>query len=335
MKEAMSEEDSDFEIVIRPKDELLAGLFGEAEPVLDFNQKNVEDIIAVVFSQLPNALNYTQAQLLSESYQTVGGIALQVGSDGNYTATLRNKKGEIVEHVPLRKTSSEFATAVKQGFSVNCAIAGQAQMMQVAEQLKEIQSALIETKDRDWREKINAVECAMQGFKEAVAINSDQTARRIMIHISRNQLREALANVYAFMEEQLIRIPTDTSSNGFFDNWSFRKTKSEVAAEYFRYFARLLPVYCRGVTMFTMTDAYVQSDADWTGLAYARRLKELFEKYDVKNRTALVPTILGKDPGKLIIDFLDGVDSAIEKFENFNRKLSVGDLRLAIPINSK
>jgi len=320
------------EVAVRPKGELQAAMFYEANPVLDRNEKNVEKILSAISAQMPAGMNLAQANSLAEAYKTVDNVALQIGSAGNYTAVLRDENGKIVEHVPLQKASSGFATAVKESFAVNCAIAGQAQMMQVSKQLEKIQDALTEAKDRDFDKVINAVVSSMQSFREAVNISSDATARITMIHSSRNALRTALLDVYSFMEEQLKRIPKETSSSGLFDNWGFGKTKSEEAGEYFKYFARLLPVYCRGMAMFAMTDAFVEENVNSSGMLYAKHLQELLEKHEVLKRTALVPTIGGVDPARLIEDFSNGVDVAVSKFEQFGKQMESGQLKLAIPI---
>ena len=319
-----------FEVEARSDHELQTKLFDGVEPVLKRNQENIETILSAISAQLPHGMNLMQAESLAKAYQTVDNVVLQMSEDGTYSAVLRDDNGKILEHVPLKNASSGLATAVKEGFAVNCAIAGQMQMMQVSKQLEQIQGALSEAKDNFRNEKINAIVCSIQSLKEAMCITRSEDARISAISDGRAQLRLALANAYSFMREQAMRIPNEETSNGFFENWGFGKTKSEDAEGYFRYLIDVLPAYCHGVVMLAMTDAYVDVPS-CSGLEFAQKLKELFAKCELQRRTALVPTIGGKDPGRLVSDFSRGID-AVLNFEGFRNPEKV---QLKIPIQKR
>lgn len=325
----------DSEIVVRPKNELKESCFPEAENQLCENERNAKAVLDAVLANVPHALNVQQSSALGTAYKAVGGVALQQNADGTFTTVLRDDDGKIIKHVPLEKASSGFATSVKMGYAVNCAIAGQAQMMQVAKQLEDIKETLVELKDLMWLEKISDVESAIKAWKRVFASKElkekNETVWLNQLGNARTSMECALGRVYGYMKSQLDRLPAKVNANGFWENWGFGKTDADKASEHFRYFARLLPVFCRGMAMMAMTDAYFGDMRMSDGIRFANDLKQLFEDYQLPERVKLVPMLGKVNPEKVVEEFSRGIDHAIEYFNNCNDSMDSRSVRLAIP----
>lgn len=320
------------EIVVRPKNELAKLCFPEANNQLVENERNAKVLVDAVLANVPNVMNIQQASALGSAYKAVGGVALQQNADGTFAAVLRGDDGKIIKHVPLEKASSDLATSVKMGYAVNCAIVGQAQMMQIAKQLEDIKESLTEIKDLMWQEKIRDVESAIREWGRAFVLKEkDESVWLNQLCNARTSMDRSLGHVYDYMKSQLDRLPGKTEANGFFENWGFGKTDAEKAAEHFRYFARLLPVFCRGMAMMAMTDAYFGDMRMSDGTKYAKDLKQLFVDSRLSERVKLVPMMGKVNPEKVVEEFSQGIDRAIEYFNNYNSNVGNQSVCLAIP----
>lgn len=322
----------DNEIAVRPKNELAKFCFPEANNQLAENERNANALLNAVLANVPNAMNIQQASSLGSAYKAVGDVALQQNADGTFAAVLRGDDGKIIEHVPLEKASSDFATSFKMGYAVNCAIAGQAQMMQIAKQLEEINESIVEIKDLMWQEKIRDVESAISEWERAFVLKEkDKSVWLNQLCNARTSMVRSLGHVYDYMKSQLDRLPAKTNASGFFENWGFGKTDAQKAAEHFRYFARLLPVFCRGMAMMVMTDAYFGDMRMSDGIKFAKGLKQLFVDARLSERVRLVPMLGKVNPEKVVKDFSQGIDYAVEYFDNYNSNMDSQQFSLVIP----
>lgn len=322
----------DNEIAVRPKNELAKFCFPEANNQLAENERNVKVLLDTVLANFPNAMNIQQASALGSAYKAVGDVALQQNADGTFAAVLRGDDGKIIEHVPLEKASSDFATSFKMGYAVNCAIAGQAQMMQIAKQLEEINESIVEIKDLMWQEKIRDVESAICEWERAFVLKEkDKSVWLNQLCNARTSMERSLGHVYDYMKSQLDRMPAKTNVTGFLENWGFGKTDAQKAAEHFRYFARLLPVFCRGMAMMVMTDAYFGDMRMSDGIKFAKGLKQLFVGARLSERVRLVPMLGKVNPEKVVKDFSQGIDYAVEYFDNYNSNMDSQQFSLVIP----
>ena len=311
-------------VVLKGEDEInaLADKFpAECSPVFNDLKKSRSEILEQLSSHMPNALNIGQALGSGDAYKAVGDVVLQQGKDGLFSAVLRGKKGEIVQHVKLEKAASGLARSATFAYAVVGAAVGQANMMAIAERLAEIETQLDEAKKRDYIEQIASVEAACKGWQEAFCL-SDPDHQKQTILERRNDLRKALKTLYGYIKLEIEAMP-ENHEKGFLDrlfsNWGKKKsTLLEKARRRFEWVIKMFPVWCRGMSQMVLTDYYIAKDGGNVDFPSAdemiRGLKSLLVDTGLQKRMVYVPKTQETDPIDLVDNFVLGISETERAF---------------------
>lgn len=327
-------------VVLKGEDEIiaLADKFpAECSPVFNDLKKSRSEILEQLSSHMPNALNIGQTISSGGTYRAVGDVVLQQGEDGLFSAVLRGENGEIVEHVKLEKAASGLARSAMFAYAIVGAAVGQANMMNIAERLAEIETHLDEAKKRDYIQQVEAVNSACVGLKEALCLK-DSDHRRQTILDRRNELRKALATLLGYIKIEIEAMPEYRKKNWLkkiFSNWGSPKSSlPEKARRRFEYMIKTFPVWCRGMSQLVLTDCYVATDGEKEFLPSADEmiagLKSLLIGTRLQNRIVYVPKYGETDPIDFVDDLVLRISPTEQAFEKMREDVRSGHISLCL-----
>ena len=327
-------------VVLKGEDEIiaLADKFpAECSPVFNDLKKSRSEILEQLSSHMPNALNIGQTISSGGTYRAVGDVVLQQGEDGLFSAVLRGENGEIVEHVKLEKAASGLARSAMFAYAIVGAAVGQANMMNIAERLAEIETHLDEAKKRDYIQQIASVEAACKGLQEALCL-SDPDHQKQTILERRNDLRKALATLFGYIKLEIEAMP-EYHKKGFwawlFSNWGTEKsTLPEKARRRFECVIKTFPVWCRGMSQLVLTDCYVANDGEAVVFPSADEmivgLKSLLVDTGLQNRIVYVPKHGEVDPIDVVDDFVLRIAETEQAFAKMREDVRSGQISLCL-----
>lgn len=329
-------------IVLKGKDEImsLANQFpAECRPVFDDLEKSRSNILQQVSAHMQNALNIGQAISSGGTYRAVGDVVLQQGEDGLFSAVLRGENGEIVEHMKLEKAASGLARSAMFAYAIVGAAVGQANMMNIAERLAEIETHLDEAKKRDYIQQVEAVNSACVGLKEALCLK-DSDHRRQTILDRRNELRTALATLFGYIKIEIEAMPEyreKTLWEKIFSNWgTMKSTLPEKARCRFEYVINTLPIWCRGMSELVLSDCYVAKDGEVVSLPSAdemiKGMESLVVDTNLKNRIVYVPKMHAIDPVDIVDNWLGRIPETRQAFERLRENVQKCKISLTLTV---
>jgi len=297
---------------------------------LDAAESARSSLVNQALAQMGNVQNVIQTAKLLDAYKTVGDVVLQQLEDGTYSGTIRDEKGKILEHVKFEKASSKAIAAASFSYSVLNAAVGQANMMEIAERLAEIEAQLDEVKQRDYIDKINAIKSACDAFKEIDILKNDDCRLQTVI-LLREHLNKALGTIKAYILQDIKAMPA-VEEPKWYENLGFRvdETKPEKAKKRFEYVAKLLPVWCQGMSQLVLTDAYFQKNEYPSARQFITELNEIVRDSGLPSKVQLVPMLGQVDPVKMLMDFDSRVDETEKAFARLSEKLNKEPCHLQI-----
>lgn len=300
-----------------------------SKSLLDAAERARANVAREVLSQMPNAALAMQAHSLGDLYQVVGDVELQQLKDGTYTVILRDSNGKITEHAKLTKASGGFKSAALFGYQALNAVIGQANMMSIAQSLKDIQEGIEESKERDYVDAAAQVESASLGLKtDILALPEGQ--RKLAAVPLMHELRTGLMKLIAYGKIEVEHMPNLTEI-GFWDNWGLKSgTKPEQAKRRFLYIVNALDTICRGIVQYSLSEVFLSDGEQGTSVDLMRRLKDLVSMLMADGKVKLVPMLGSVDPIKKTLALSESINEAANALEKcFNQK---SPERVLIPV---
>lgn len=306
------------------------------KPVFDDVIKKRSEILKQISAQMPNAVNFMQTANAANAYKAVGGIALEEADDGLFSAILHDENGKITQHVKFEKATSDIARTATFAYSVLNAAVGQANMISIAERLAEIETKLDEAKKRDYIDKCAEVNSACIGIKEVLCL-SDFCHQQQTILERRKDLRTALDALRGYIKIEIEAMPEyheKTFREKLFSNWGTENSTLPMKAKQrFEYIVMALPVWCRGMAFYVMTDSYIDSVGTpyMSATEMINGLREILEDSRLANRVKYLPMMGKADPIKIIDQFTQCIPDIERNFERMRNEIVNG--KMVIPLS--
>ena len=306
------------------------------KPIFDDVIKKRSEILKQTSAQMPNAINFMQTANAANAYKTVGGKALEEVDDGIFSTILHdNKNGRITEHVKLERAASDVERAATFAYSVLNAAVGQANMMSIAERLAEIETQLDAAKKRDYIDKCAKVNSACVGIKEVIFLSDPCHQQQTILRL-RQDLRTALDTLREYIKMEIMEMPEyhkKTFREKIISNWGTENSTLPMKAKQrFEYIVMALPVWCRGMAFYVMTDSYIASvgESYMSATEMVNGLREMIEDSRLVNRVKYLPMMGDVDPIEIIDQFTHCIPDLERKFErmrndvvDINRKIEI------------
>lgn len=303
-----------------------------SKSVLDAAERARENVVREVLSQMPNAALAMHAHSLGDLYQVVGGVELQQLKDGTYTVVLKDSSGKITEHAKLTKASTGFKSAALFGYQALNAVIGQANMMSIAQSLKDIQEGMEESKERDYINAAAEVESASLGLQSDI-VNLPEGQRKLATVPLMHELRTGLMKLIAYVKLEIEHMPNLTEI-GFWDNWGLKRgTKPEQAKRRFLYIVKALDTICRGIVQYSLSEVFLSDGEQGTSVELIRQLKDQVSMLMADGKVKLVPMLGTVDPVKKTQALREGIEKAAKSLEKCFKNESPE--RVLIPVRGK
>lgn len=304
------------------------------KPIFDDVIKKRSEILKQMSAQVPNAVISAQAANAANTYRPVGGVSLEKVGDGLYSTALHDDEtGRFTQNVKLEKAASDVARAATFAYSVLNAAVGQANMMSIAERLASIETKLDEAKKRDYINKCEEVYSACVGIKEVLCL-SDFGHRQQTILERRQDLRTALGTLREYIKNDIKEMPEyheKTFREKILSNWGTENSTLPMKAKQrFEYVVMALPVWCRGMSFYVMTDSYIDSDGTpyQSATEMINGLREMLEDSRLANRVKYLPMMGNADPIKIIDQFTHCIPDIERTFERMRNKAIAGEITI-------
>ena len=295
------------------------------EPLIDLHNS----AIAAASAAIPQTILANFAHGSSQMYRPVDGVELQKTADGTYTTVLHDDEtGKITKQVKLEKGSA-FSEAATTAFAIASVAVGQAQMMNIASQLADINRTLTNIESFLYMKEVNAVKSAIWAIGDIDFSSPIEGESRVVA--CREKIDEACRNLLVVMENEVENMP-DVKQPSFFEGWLLRErdTAPVRAEESFKRILAVLQSYLVGMLYLIATDGFVHGSRHDSRNRLANELLELTQRVRLSEKVRMVPMLTCKlNPEKFVNELVSRTEQL--KVSAAPENNGKGNDRLIIP----